>query len=253
MLETIDFSAKKIKKEEYKPVHDELIERLVLLQQQARSAGVGLVVLVEGWSGAGKGSRISELIYELDARATKVHVTEDIDSKAAREFPGAEWNVTGEDPLMKQFWQALGERGEITFYDRGWYSAAAERALFGPGADRCQGAEKACKEGEVASRIRGSCIGGSREVAWRHRDGLSADSKQFRADARRRRLRRGEAVRAHLEEDAEEAPRSPAREPRHRLARERAKARNDQILRPGYKLYDDLLEGSDFDKRPGRS
>ena len=79
MLERIDFSAEKMTKEEYKPVHDELISKLVLLQQEARSKGVGLVVLVEGWSGAGKGSRISELIYELDARATRVHMTADAD------------------------------------------------------------------------------------------------------------------------------------------------------------------------------
>jgi polyphosphate kinase 2 (PPK2 family) len=59
MLEKVDLKAKKMTKEEYKPVHDELIEKLVVLQQRARSAGVGLVVLVEGWSGAGKGSRIS--------------------------------------------------------------------------------------------------------------------------------------------------------------------------------------------------
>ncbi|MBR5259219.1 MAG: polyphosphate--AMP phosphotransferase, partial [Eggerthellaceae bacterium] len=129
MLETVDLKAKKMAKDEYKPVHDELIGKLVVLQQQARSKGVGLVVLVEGWSGAGKGSRISELIYELDARATKVHVTDDIDPKEARKFPGARWGVAGKNPLMKQFWQALGERGEITFYDRDWYTAAAEQAL----------------------------------------------------------------------------------------------------------------------------
>jgi hypothetical protein len=32
---------------------------------------------------------------------------------------------------MKQFWESLGERGEITFYDRGWYTSAVEQALFG--------------------------------------------------------------------------------------------------------------------------
>ena len=36
MLERVDLKAKKLTKEEYKPVHDELIERLVLLQQQAQ-------------------------------------------------------------------------------------------------------------------------------------------------------------------------------------------------------------------------
>ena len=116
MLEKTDLRTKKMSKAEYKPVHDELIEKLVVLQQQARSAGVGMIVLVEGWSGAGKGSRISELVYELDARATKVHVTEDVNPRAVRKFPGAKWGVTGNDPLMKQFWQALGERGEITFF-----------------------------------------------------------------------------------------------------------------------------------------
>ena len=131
MLEQVDLNAKKMTKEEYKPTHEELIDKLVVLQQQARSRGVGLVVLVEGWSGAGKGSRISDLIYELDARATKVHVTEDINPKAARKFKGTKWGVSGENPFMKEFWQALGERGEITFYDRGWYTIAAEQALFG--------------------------------------------------------------------------------------------------------------------------
>ena len=131
MLEQVDLKAKEISKAEYKPAHDELIDKLVVLQQQARSKGVGLVVLVEGWSGAGKGSRISELVYELDARATKVHVTEGINVKEARKFPGSEWGVMGEDPIMKQFWEALRERGEITFYDRGWYASIVERSLFG--------------------------------------------------------------------------------------------------------------------------
>ena len=146
MLERIDFKSKKMTKEEYKPIHDELINRLVLLQQQARSAGVGLVVLVEGWNGAGKGTRISELIYELDARATKVYVTRDIDPEAARSFEGVEWGVMGEDPLMKQFWEALGERNEITFYDRGWYTAAAERALFSLTGDHAKKLKKAQKK-----------------------------------------------------------------------------------------------------------
>ncbi len=149
MLEKIDFKAKKMTKEEYKPVHDELVGKLVLLQQQARSKGVGLVVLVEGWSGAGKGSRISELIYELDARATRVHVTEDIDPKAAKKFAGSEWGVTGNDPIMKQFWESLGERSEITFYDRGWYTAVAEQALFGLTGARAKALKKLAKKAKA--------------------------------------------------------------------------------------------------------
>ena len=130
MLEQVDFNVEKMTKEEYKPLHKELISKLVVLQQKARSEGVGLVVLFEGWGGAGKGSRISDLMYELDARSTSVHVTEDFDVEAARKFAGAEWGVSDFQPVMQEFWQALGERGTITFYDRGWYTAAIDQALF---------------------------------------------------------------------------------------------------------------------------
>ena len=84
MLETVDFSREPLSKDAYKARRDELMERLVVLQQQARVQGVGLVVLFEGWNGAGKGSRISDLMYHLDARATSVYVTENLDVKAAR-------------------------------------------------------------------------------------------------------------------------------------------------------------------------
>ena len=107
MLETVDFSLPPLPKDEYKERRDALMERLVVLQQQARERGVGLVVLFEGWDGAGKGSRISDLMYHLDARATSVFVTENLDVKAARSFPGAEHGVTGFYPTMKEFLQTL--------------------------------------------------------------------------------------------------------------------------------------------------
>ena len=130
MLEQVDFDVESMSKEEYKSRYKELISKLVVLQQQARAKGIGLVVLFEGWGGAGKGSRISDLLCELDARATSVHVTEDFDVKSAEHFAGSEWGVSDFQPVMQEFWQALGERGTITFYDRGWYTAAAEKAMF---------------------------------------------------------------------------------------------------------------------------
>lgn len=45
MLETVDFSREPLSKDAYKARRDELMERLVVLQQQARVQGVGLVVL----------------------------------------------------------------------------------------------------------------------------------------------------------------------------------------------------------------
>ena len=101
MLESVDLSRPPLSKEEYKPRRDALMEELVVLQQEAVKKGVGLVVLFEGWNGAGKGSRISDLMYNLDARATSVYVTEDLDVKAARSFAGARQGVTGFYPVMQ--------------------------------------------------------------------------------------------------------------------------------------------------------
>lgn len=130
MLETVDFSREPLTKEEYKPQKDALMKELVVLQQQARERNLGLVVLFEGWDGAGKGSRISDLMYNLDARATTVHVTENFDAKAMKKFAGTKYGVTGYYPAMQEFWNALGMRGTITFYDRGWYTVAMQRMLY---------------------------------------------------------------------------------------------------------------------------
>ena len=117
MLEKVKFNKKPMKKAEYKEQWDELLAKLVVLQQQAHNEGVGLVVLFEGWNGAGKGSRISDLMYHLDARSTGVYVGLDLDPDTEREFVGRECGVTGFYPIMQPFWKALGERNSITFYD----------------------------------------------------------------------------------------------------------------------------------------
>lgn len=129
MLEKVDFNSEDVSKEEYKQTYKALIEKLVVLQQQAVTCGTGLVVLFEGWNGAGKGSRISDLMYNLDARATSVYVSPDADTASARELKALGEGVTGFYPLMQEYWKALGERGHITFYDRGWYTKATELLL----------------------------------------------------------------------------------------------------------------------------
>lgn len=130
MLDKIDFDVAPITKAEYKPVHDALVDRLVVLQQQAHSKGIGLVVLFEGWNGAGKGGRISDLLYNLDARATSVHVTENYDVKNAKKFRKNHYGATDYYPMMQQFWTALGMRGDMTLFDRGWYTTAIQELLY---------------------------------------------------------------------------------------------------------------------------
>ena len=250
MLERINFGAKRMTKYEYKPVHDELVGKLVLLQQKARFEGVGMVVLFEGWSGAGKGSRISDLVYELDARSTKVHVTKDINPKAARKFAGVKWGVLGEDPLMKQFWQALCERGEITFYDRGWYTAAAEKVVFGlTGADpeamkklakkiqKLPAAEAGAEEARM--KLHGDTIAGYRQVAHSFEQMLVDDGyivvKLF----------------VHVSKKAQrERLESLHNDPNTSWRVDKQKLQMTKYYDQAYKIYDQLLEDTDFEEAP---
>ena len=128
MLEQVDLTSK-LSREEYKPVHDDLVARLIVLQDKAKQAGIGLVVLVDGWRGAGKGSRIGDLVYNLDARLTNVHVLSDFNKAEFDLFREQHGGVTGFFPMMQEFWQALGERGRTTIYEQGWYAAARRRVM----------------------------------------------------------------------------------------------------------------------------
>lgn len=129
MLESIRMDGQKVSKSEYKARFKQLVNRLVVLQQEAKKREIGVVVLFEGWKGAGKGSRISDLLYHLDARDTSVYVTEDFDEDEAELVTDSEFGATGYYPVMQQFWRALGERGSMTFYDRGWYSVVAQHVI----------------------------------------------------------------------------------------------------------------------------
>ena len=253
MLERIDLKAEKMTKEEYKPVHDELIERLVLLQQQARSAGVGLIVLVEGWSGAGKGSRISELIYELDARATRVHVTEDIDSKAARKFTGLEWGVTGKNPLMKQFWQAMGERGEITFYDRGWYTMAAEQALFGLVGTNSKALKKITKKMKKGENLPPFEVAAA-EMRKKMGDDIIASYQQTALNFEKMLVDDGYVVVKlffHVSKKAQKKRLEALyKNPETAWRVDKRKLEMTKYYDQGYKIYDRFLEESDFAEAP---
>lgn len=129
MLDTITFHKSDIPKDEYKKKFDKLVSRLIVLQQEAKKKDIGMVVLFEGWKGAGKGSRISDLIYHLDARDTSVYVTEDFSDEEARLVRDPSFGATGYFPILQQFWKALGSRGSMTFYDRGWYSVVAQHLI----------------------------------------------------------------------------------------------------------------------------
>ncbi len=249
MLEAVDFSKDKMSKSEYKEQHDELIDKLVVLQQQARSAGIGLVVLFEGWSGAGKGSRISDLMYNLDARATSVYVTQDLTADSIRKFPGRKYGVTGMQPVMQEFWQALGERGTITFFDRGWYTKGIEQALMEKyGNLDSDDLEKA------RLRLMGEQESGTRRVRNEMRSDIVGSYRHYAAGFERMLVDDGYIVIKlflHVRNDVrkkrlEGLMKDPATQ--WRVTKE--KIEQLDMYDRAYKLYDMLLEESNFDFAP---
>lgn len=100
-------------KTDYHNKRDDLREQLVLLQQRCSREGLAVVIVLEGWSSAGKGSRISDLVVDLDPRLFKVHTTED---------PIGYENRL---PFMSRFWSRIGSHGTMTIFDQAWYDAAA--------------------------------------------------------------------------------------------------------------------------------
>lgn len=112
MLEKLRVSQKP-QKSEYVAQRNRLKEKLSLLQQQCKLEGLPVVILFEGWGSAGKGSRISDLVVDLDPRLFDVHTTED--------------PIGYEDrlPFMARFWSRIAEHGSFTIFDQAWYNAAA--------------------------------------------------------------------------------------------------------------------------------
>ncbi len=108
MLQDVEFPPE-MGKREYHERREALKERLMVLQQHAVKAGMGTVVVVEGWGAAGKGSRISDLVVNLDPRAYTVHTME--------EPVGYESRL----PFMARYWSRLGKRGTMTIFDQAYY------------------------------------------------------------------------------------------------------------------------------------
>ncbi len=111
---------KKAKKDDSSAVKAEiksLRERLMAQQQEFRAKGLPIIVLVEGWASAGKGSLINELISEIDPRNYNV-VSPVITPEAESRYP-----------FLYPYANAIPENGKIMFYDSGWMEDCVRKYL----------------------------------------------------------------------------------------------------------------------------
>jgi len=113
MLELVDLD-KKISKPAYRQVFPQMEIDLGHCQRAARTAGVPVLIVFEGWDAAGKGTLINRLTQALDPRGFKVHPI------------SAPTEAEQLHPWMWRFWQALPAAGNFAIFDRSWYG----RVLF---------------------------------------------------------------------------------------------------------------------------
>lgn len=108
MLEKIDLG-KSMDREEYKTAVQPLKDRLAMLQHEMREKNLPVIILFEGWGAAGKGSKIADVIQNLDPRSFKVFSTVAPTVEEQRK------------PFLWRHWQRLPKRGQMVILDRSWY------------------------------------------------------------------------------------------------------------------------------------
>ena len=116
MLERIDLESRMDKKE-YQARKDELVNKLVVLQQECVREKLPVVICIDGWGASGKGTTISKVAKELDPRTFRVYSMApptDLDRRY---------------PFIARYWQRIGQYGTITIFDKSWYSEAISTYL----------------------------------------------------------------------------------------------------------------------------
>src|SRR5260221_14523765 len=107
MLKNIDLS-REVAKAEYKRLKGDADLKLAALQRQGKALGIPVVVVFEGWSAAGKGTLINELILPLDPRGFTVR------------RPSGPTEEEAFYPFLWRFWKRTPTRGRLAIFDRSW-------------------------------------------------------------------------------------------------------------------------------------
>ncbi|MBR1862603.1 MAG: polyphosphate:AMP phosphotransferase [Ruminococcus sp.] len=117
MLETVE--QKKTKRslaaEELNTMREELID----LANAAKAAKIPVIITIDGWSAAGKGSQIAKLIKYMDPRFYNVESIRTPNSVEKRK------------PWLHRYWQRLPKQGEFLILDGSWYRDTVNALMFG--------------------------------------------------------------------------------------------------------------------------
>ncbi len=94
-------------------------EKIVLQQQKMRTAKLPVLVLIEGWGAAGKGSVLGEVINTIDPRFFKVWASAVPTEEERRK------------PFLWKYFIKTPEQGKFAFFDSGWVGQTVREQLDG--------------------------------------------------------------------------------------------------------------------------
>ena len=106
-------------KEERKKLLADCREKLAVQQQELKEKKLAVMVLLEGWGAAGKGSLLGEIINEIDPRFFKVYPIADPTEEERRK------------PFLWRYAIKAPERGKFSFLDSGWVGETVRQLRAG--------------------------------------------------------------------------------------------------------------------------
>ncbi len=116
MLKNVIFPEKP-EEEELKKRLEEAREKLASQQTKIKEHKIPVLVLVEGWGTAGKGSVIGEVIQNIDPRFFKVATFDKPTEEEARK------------PFLYRYFTKIPEAGKFMFFDSGWMDEVTKAEL----------------------------------------------------------------------------------------------------------------------------
>ncbi|SDA16281.1 polyphosphate:AMP phosphotransferase [Ruminococcus sp. YE71] len=117
MLEQIE--QRKTKKTEAADELNAMREELIDLANAAKASKLPVIITIDGWSAAGKGSQIAKLIKYMDPRFYDV---ESIRTPSAEEK---------RMPWLHRYWRRLPKQGEFLILDGSWYHDTVKPLVYG--------------------------------------------------------------------------------------------------------------------------
>jgi polyphosphate kinase 2 (PPK2 family) len=113
MLELIDLS-REMSRSEFRLRLPRFQQQMLEVEEAIASAGIPVIIVVEGWATANKGGVIRTLTSRMDPRGYRVVTI------------GAPREHENNFPWMHRFWLRLPNYGEIVIFDQSWYRRLLE-------------------------------------------------------------------------------------------------------------------------------